>query len=120
MNPTLLVILYWASTLVFCLAMLFAAYQYLTSAKMASLFSHLGFPGYFRVELAVAKVLGVAALLIPGVLLLKEWAYAGFTFTLVSAFIAHICSKDGPKEFMPPVILGIVLAVSYYTSHPVM
>jgi hypothetical protein len=100
--------------------MLFAAFQYLTSPKMAAVFTHLGFPQYFRVELAVAKVLGVAALLIPGALLLKEWAYVGFSITLISAFIAHICSKDGPKEFMAPVIFGIVLAVSYFTSHPIL
>jgi hypothetical protein len=120
MSPNLLVILYWVSTILFSLAMLAAAIQYLTSPKMAAVFSHLGFPGYFRVELAVAKILGVAALLMPGILLLKEWAYAGFTFTLISAFLAHVASKDGPKGFLPPLFMGILLAVSYFTSHPVL
>jgi hypothetical protein len=66
-----------------------------------------------KLAVDVAKVM-------PEVILLKEWAYAGFTFTLISAFIAHVASKDGPKGFMPPVIMGILLAVSYFTSHPML
>jgi len=34
----------------------------------------LGFPDYFRVELALAKLLGVLALLVPVGPRLKEWA----------------------------------------------
>ena len=56
---------------------------------MAEAFTHLGFPDYFRVELAWAKLLGVVLLLAPVPARLKEWAYAGFAITLGSALIAH-------------------------------
>jgi len=53
-------------------------------------FVHLGFPAYFKVELTVAKILGVLALVIPAVpFKVKEFAYFGFAITLVSASIAH-------------------------------
>src|SRR5437868_4857382 len=96
-------ILYWVGTILFSAMMVFAAYSYLTSPTIAAAFTHLGFPAYFRVELAIAKVLGVIALLAPVPRWLKEWAYAGFAITLVSAFIAHT-AVDGVQTAMPPVI----------------
>ncbi len=56
---------YWTSTVLFCLMTAASAVMYLTSPQMAGAFTHLGFPAYFRVELAVAKLLGVAVLLAP-------------------------------------------------------
>ena len=42
--------------------------------------ANLGDPMYLMTILGVAKILGVIALLAPRLPLLKEWAYAGFTF----------------------------------------
>jgi hypothetical protein len=80
-------------------------------------FAHLGFPPYFKVELTVAKVLGVLALVIPAVpFKVKEFAYAGFAITLVSASIAHFARGDASLSVLfvldPLVFLGL-LAVSY-------
>ena len=66
---------------------------------MAEAFTHLGFPAYFRVELAWAKLLGVVLLLAPVPARLKEWAYAGFAINLVSALIAHLAVGDGPEAW---------------------
>src|ERR1700730_14326502 len=108
---------FWISTIIFCAMMAFSAILYLTSADLAEAFVHLGFPSYFRIELAVFKLVGVAVLLLPlWPRWLKEWAYAGFFITLISAFIAHISSGDGPNRFMGPVIFGVVLICSYVTS----
>jgi uncharacterized membrane protein len=67
-----------------------------------------------RIILGIAKLLGAITLLVPGVPKLKEWAYAGFTFAWISAFIAHFLAKDGPTAFMPFVLL-VLLAISYVT-----
>ena len=108
---------YWISTSVFCAAMAIAAILYLASAEAAQGFVHLGFPSYFRVELAVFKLAGVAVLLLPlWPRWLKEWAYAGFFITLISAFIANISSGEGPSRFMAPVVFGVALLCSYVTS----
>jgi hypothetical protein len=67
-----------------------------------------------RIILGIAKPLGAIILLVPGMGRLKEWAYAGFTFAWISAFIAHYLAKDGPIAFMPVVLL-LLLVISYLT-----
>jgi hypothetical protein len=62
--------------------------------------------------LLLSKLLGAITLVIPGVVKLKEWAYAGFTFAWISACVAHYLAKDGPVAFM---ILLLLLVVSYVT-----
>ena len=108
--------IYWGSTVLFSLMMVTAAYGYLTSDFFAKAFTHLGFPAYFRVELAVAKFLGVIVLLAPVPRQLKEWAYAGFAITLVSAFIAHT-TVDGVQTAIPPLVALGILLLSYTFLH---
>jgi hypothetical protein len=80
---------------------------------VAQMFTHLGFPDYFRVELSWAKFLGVAVLLAPVSARLKEWAYAGFAITLASALIAHFALGDGPEVWSWSAGTGVLGAVSY-------
>jgi len=110
-------IIYWVSTALVSLMMTFSAYSYLTNETIKQAFHHLGFPDYFRVELAVAKILGAVLLLLPIKGQWKEWAYAGFVFTFVSAFIAHTASGDPINNRVGPVVFLIVLLLSYFTYH---
>jgi hypothetical protein len=107
-------IAYWIATAVFCLEMTFTAYYELLP-QGAQAFAHLGFPAAsFRMELSLAKLVGVLVLLIPMVpARLKEWAYAGFAINLVSAVIAHISIHDVPQSFLPSGITGVLWALSY-------
>jgi uncharacterized membrane protein YphA (DoxX/SURF4 family) len=95
--------------------MAYSTYAYLTQPAAALGFGHLGFPSYFRVELAVAKLIGAILILIPISSRIKEWAYSGFTITFISAFIAHSASGDPVSMRVMPVIILVLLAVSYYT-----
>ena len=69
-------------------------------------------PRMRRHLLAVAKLLGVAALLAPVAPRLKEWAYAGFGITLVSAVVAHT-AVDGVATAVAPVFAFGLLTASY-------
>jgi len=112
-----LIIAYWIVTGLFCLEMCFTAYYELAILPQAAqVFARLGFTsGYFRVELSWAKVVGVAALLLPMVpSRLKEWAYAGFAINLLSALIAHFSMGDGPAALAPSTITSVLWALSYY------
>jgi uncharacterized membrane protein YphA (DoxX/SURF4 family) len=108
-------VLFWASTGVLSALSLFAAFAYLSGSQQAvDGFAHVGYPQQLRIILGIAKPLGALALLAPGFARLKEWAYAGFTFAWISAFVAHYLAKDGPEAFMPVVLL-VLLFVSYFT-----
>jgi hypothetical protein len=107
------VIAYWIATALFCLQMGFTAYAQLYLPQVAQMFTHLGFPDYFRVELTWAKFLGVALLLAPAPARLKEWAYAGFAINLASAVIAHFAVGDGPAVWGWAAATGVLWGLSY-------
>lgn len=104
---------YWVVTGLFCLQIGFTAYAQLKLPQVAQAFAHLGFPDYFRVELSLAKLVGVALLLAPAPARLKEWAYAGFAFDLASAVIAHLAVGDGPEAWGWAAGTGALWALSY-------
>jgi hypothetical protein len=108
-----IVIGFWAVTALFCLQIGFTAYAQLSLPQVAEAFTQLGFPAYFRVELALAKLLGVVVLLAPVPARLKEWAYAGFAITLVSALIAHFAVGDGPEAWSFAAGTGVLWGLSY-------
>lgn len=107
-------IIYWSATvIVFLLEGVVPALTSHTELAVQGV-RHLGYPDYFRVMLTVFKVLGALALILPFVHnRVKEWAYAGFAFTMVSAFVSH-WAVDGPggQTFFPLFILAI-LATSF-------
>ena len=109
-----IVIGFWIATVLFCLQMGFTAFAQLRLPQVAAAFTHLGFPAYFRVELSWAKFLGVALLLAPVPTRLKEWAYAGFAITLVSALIAHLSLGDGPEKWGWAAGTGVLWGLSYF------
>jgi hypothetical protein len=98
----------------FCLQIGFTAYAQLRLPQVAEAFTHLGFPAYFRVELAWAKLLGVVLLLAPVAARIKEWAYAGFAITLGSALIAHFSVGNGPEAWGWAAGTGVLWGISYF------
>jgi uncharacterized membrane protein YphA (DoxX/SURF4 family) len=108
-------VIYWVSTGLLAAMSVFAAFSYLSgSAEAVQGFAHVGYPQQLRILLGIAKFFGAVALVAPGFPKLKEWAYAGFTFAWIAAFIAHYLANDGPRAFSPLILL-LFLAISYVT-----
>ena len=105
---------FWTVTALFCLQIGFTAYAQLSLPQVAEAFTNLGFPDYFRVELAWAKLLGVVLLLAPVPARLKEWAYAGFAITLASALIAHFAVGEGPEAWGFAAGTGVLWGLSAF------
>lgn len=106
-------IAYWASTGVIAALMCFAAFTYLSGGpQVVEGFARVGYPQQLRIILGILKPLGAIALLIPGYLRLKEWAYAGFTYAWICAFFAHYLAGQ-KAEAIFPVVLLVLLCVSY-------
>ena len=85
-----------------------------------TVFKHLGYPPYLLLFLGTAKMLGVAAVLAPGVRTLKEWAFAGLTFDLLGALYSHLSVNDPPSAWLPAVVGLVLMAASYlaYRTRP--
>jgi hypothetical protein len=114
-------LIHWIATGIVCSVMVFSAVNFNLSnplGPMKGAFAHLGFPNYFKIELTVAKILGVLALLMPRIpRTIKDFAYAGFAITLISASIAHFSSGDSTMFIVDPLLFLAVLAVSYFYSN---
>ncbi|NER18308.1 DoxX family protein [Spongiivirga citrea] len=104
---------YWISTALLCLFLLWSAYTYIFSKTTIDGVKELGFPDFFRVQLAVLKVIAVLIILIPQIpLVAKDWAYAGVFLFFVTAIVAHAAHKDPFVIMLINVMLIGVLVVS--------
>ena len=112
-------IIFWTATIIIALweavmplGTWIAAPEYMTVGTKP-----LGYPDYFAYSVVIAKVLGVIAIVYPKTpSILKEWAYAGLTFTLIFAFISHACVDKNIGYMIMPLAFLAILAVSYLYS----
>ena len=119
-NLKTLKITYWVTTTLFFLFE--GVMPALTGQSKLAIegITHLGYPLYFVTLLQICKVIGSILLILPQVPnKIKEWAYAGFTFNILFATASHII-VDGfnPMSFFPIIVL-IVLGISYITNYKI-
>ena len=76
--------------------------------------TNLGYPAYILKILGPFKILGVIVLAVPGLLRVKEWAYAGFFFDFTGAFLSHVYNGDSIDLIWPALIATLVLLGSYF------
>ncbi len=108
-------IIYWIATAWLALGMLATGIvQLIQTKEETALMAHLGYPVYLLTLLAIWKILGVIAVLIPKLPLLKEWAYAGFFFAMSGAIVSHLVIGDGGKDLFGPSLLLVLTLVSWY------
>ncbi len=108
-------IIYWISTGLMCLIFIFSAIMYFMKYEMVKgFFEALGYPIYIIYPLAVAKLLGVVAVLSKKSKLLLEWAYAGFFFDAVLATAAHYFAGHGIGLSALAILLVVVSRIFHH------
>ncbi len=113
-------LIYWISTILFALLMIFSAIGGLQPSQQAIdlLHTNMGYPIYFIQFISIAKVLGSIAILIPGLNSIKEWAYAGLIFDLAGALYSGVASAGKFDPMILTMLFWIVPGiVSYYFWH---
>jgi hypothetical protein len=87
--------------------------------EVARVVTRLGYPEYLVPFLGVARLLGLAVILLPvkKYRLLKEWAYAGLTFDLVGALYSTIAFGDPFTNWIGSMLTILFLAGSYILYH---
>lgn len=104
-------VIYWISTGLITMLMLFSTSAYLFGYEdTAGRFTNMGYPTYIIYPLALAKILGLIAIIARKVDVLAEWAYAGFFFNLILACAAHYYIDD---SFAVPLAGLVFLLASY-------
>jgi hypothetical protein len=115
MSAKTIKITYWVLNILFCLFHVMDAIGGLTQAKAGvDAMQAMGYPLYLMSFLAMLKLLGVIALLQDKFKMIKEWAFAGFSFTLIGAAVSHACINDNPVFIVLPVVFLAVLLTLYY------
>lgn len=106
---------YWIITIPFAAFMILSAIPDAILDPKATEFMHtLGYEDYFIRFIGIAKLLGVATILLPLPTKLKEWAYMGLAFDLIGAFVSIIAVHGfDPGSLMIIITLGF-LGASYY------
>ena len=107
-------IIYWVTTgIIFLFEGVMPALTSNTDLAVEGI-RHLGYPEYFRVMLTIFKVVGALVLILPFVKgRFKEWAYAGFGITMISAFISHWAVDGFSGQALFPLIIFAILITSY-------
>ena len=108
-------IIYWTTTVIVSVMLMFALMYLTGSEQVTTGFTTAGYPQHLRIVLGFAKPAAGIVLLLPGLLLLKEWAYAGAAFTWIMAVIAHYDAGDGVQVWSVPLVLLAMLGISYAT-----
>lgn len=107
---------YWASTSLVSIMLLSSASIYIWHNATIQGFRELGFPDFFRIELAVFKILAVVVLMAPIFpIYVKEWAGAGTVLFLITAIVAHAVHKDSIFLAFFNIFFLILMATSNYT-----
>lgn len=110
--------IYWTSTILISVFLLLSSYTYFFSKSTIEGVKALGFPDFFRIQLAILKIIAVVLLLVPLVpVQVKEWTYAGVGLFLITALVAHIKHKDSILIMFLLIILFVVLCVSNIYLH---
>lgn len=108
-------IMYWGTTLWLSLGMVSTGIvQLIPMEEEVQKMNTLGYPSYFLTIIGVWKILGVIAVLVPKLPLIKEWAYAGFFFLMSGAILTHLAAGDEVVEYFGPALLLVLTMVSWH------
>ncbi len=111
-------ILYWTTTSLIALETFVGGVMDLTRGRtnvfsgptVVEVVTSLGYPVYILVILGLWKIPGAVTLVVPGLLRLKEWAYAGIVFELSGAAASHAIRGQAKDMIAPLVLLGLALS----------
>ncbi len=105
---------YWIPTVLFSMGMVAGGLANISrSPEVVANLARLGYPPFLASILGAWKLAGVVALLAPGLVRLKEWAYAGYFFLLTGAFVTHLVAHDPAGQTMPSLVMLVFLLISW-------
>lgn len=110
-------ITYYVSTTILVLSMLWGGYLDASQNELAVAgITSLGYPAYFAIIIGVAKILGVIGILQNKVRFLRSFAYAGFIFDTLGAFVSTLLAGMAIMYAVPALISLVIVLVSFMAA----
>jgi hypothetical protein len=109
-------IIYWIATGLLALWEVSGSF-FMNSQMAIDGMKHLGLPEWFRWELNIGHLIGGLLLILPVGWRLKEWTYVAFGIDYISAFIAIVAIDGLSTVSFTPIIMLVILVVSYVYYH---
>lgn len=109
---------YWITTGLLAVELILGGiWDVLRIPMVRDVVTDLGYPAYLLVILGTWKLLGGAAILVPGYPVLKEWAYAGAFFVFSGAVVSHLTTGKDLQE-LGVLAVALVLVVASWALRP--
>jgi hypothetical protein len=113
-------IFYWILTCYLAFESILSAswdFNWLNKGYAIGLMQHLGFPSYFLDIKGICSLLAAVVFVLPGIQLLKEWAYFGTFLIYASAIASHLAIGDGFRSLVAPIIF-LSIAIASWALRP--
>jgi DoxX-like family len=113
-------ILYWILTGYLAFESILSAtwdFNWLNKGYAIGLMQHLGFPNYFLIIKGICSMLAAPVFVLPGMRLMKEWAYFGTFLIYISAITSHLAIGDSFRALIAPIIF-LSIAIASWALRP--
>ena len=107
---------YWILTAYLAFESILSAvwdFNWLNKGYAINLMQQLGYPSYFLILKGICTLLAAPVFVLPGMRLLKEWAYFGTFLIYISAIVSHLAVRDSFKNLIPPIIFFAIAVASW-------
>ena len=112
-------IAYWAATVTIAFAMFSGGIaELMHRPETIDGMKELGYPVYFVMIIGFWKILGSAALVVPGLPRVKEWAYAGIFFNMTGAAVSHVVNHSAGWHVGVTLTLAAITVASWALRPP--
>jgi DoxX-like family len=115
-SPRSRLTIYWVLTGYLAFESVFSStwdFNWINKGFALGIIEHIGFPPYFLVMKGVATLLAAPVFLLPGLRLLKEWAYFGTFIMYTGAVISHFAVGDSLPTIIYPFIMLLITIGSW-------
>jgi DoxX-like family len=111
-------LVFWAATFVIVFELAAGSVWNLMTIEWVEVqMLHLGYPHYFAYLSGWWQAGAAAAIIAPGLPLLKEWAYAGTFFLWSGAAVSHLSAGDGVEMWWTPLMF-ITFGIASWALRP--
>lgn len=111
-------IIFWATTGLLFLTQGIMPILTTNSEETKTAMTHLGYPVYFGLMLAIFKLAGGISIIIPKIpAQIKEWSYGCFAVEFIAACWSIIATEGFNATALFPIVAIAILATSYWSYH---